>query len=99
MSWISVWVHFVFSTKNRHPFLDANLRSVVFEHIRQNAIGKGIWLERINGYTDHCHCLISLTGEQTISKVAQLIKGEASLWINRNALATNFAWQDDYYAV
>ena len=38
--------------------------------------------------------------EQTISKVAQLIKGESSFWINKNKLTKQkFNWQDDFWAV
>jgi len=30
----------------------------------------------------------------------QLIKGESSFWINKNALCkTKFGWQDEYFAV
>ena len=62
--------------------------------------GKNIFLEAINGYTDHLHCLISLGKDQTISKVSQLIKGESSLWINKgNFTPEKFGWQDDYFAV
>ena len=44
--------------------------------------------------------LISLGKEQNISKVAQLIKGESSFWINKNKLTENkFVWQDDFWAV
>ncbi len=91
----------VFSTKNREPFLNSlDLRKAVFQHIKKNAEEKGIWLDCVNGYQDHCHCLISLGREQTISKVAQLIKGETSFWINQNKLTTEkFMWQDDYWAV
>lgn len=96
---VRVWVHFVFSTKNRYPFLNAAIRKNIFEHIKQNAIEKGIWVDRINGYTDHCHCLVSLAGVQSISKVAQLLKGESSHWINKNALVEGFTWQDDFFAV
>ena len=61
---------------------------------------KEIWLDHINGYIDHAHCLLSLGRDQSISKVAQLVKGESSYWINQNNLTTNkFIWQDDYKAV
>jgi len=91
----------VFSTKNREPFLNSlELRENVFQHIKKNAEEKGIWLDCINGYSDHAHCLISLGKEQSISKVAQLIKGESSFWINQNNLTSQkFMWQDDYWAV
>jgi len=99
MSWVSIWVHMVFSTKNKAPLLDQKIRTRVFQHIKQNAKSKGVWLDSVNGYEDHCHCLISLSKDQTISKVAQLIKGESSFWINKNNFTeSKFAWQDDYWA-
>ncbi len=84
MSWVRIWVHIVFSTKNREPILKSDeTRKQIFQHIKQNAKEKDIWLDCINGYLDHMHCLISLKKDQTISKVVQLIKGESSHWINQ----------------
>jgi len=101
MSWVRIYVHLVFSTKNREPFLhSAQLRKQFFQHIKQNAAEKQIYLDCINGYAEHAHCLISLGKEQSISKVAQLIKGESSFWGNKNSLISKkFIWQDDYWAV
>lgn len=101
MSWVRVYIHMVFATKNRESFLmTKELRKQVFQHIKKNAEEKGIWLDSINGWQDHAHCLISLGKEQSISKIAQLIKGESSFWINQNKLTKNkFEWQDDYWAV
>lgn len=101
MSWVRIWVHLVFSTKNATPFLNSHsLRIQFIQHIKQNAEEKDIWIDTINGYQDHIHCLISLGKDQSISKVAQLIKGESSFWINQNKLIkSKFSWQDDYWAV
>lgn len=101
MSWVRVWIHLVFSTKNREPFLSSKeIRGKVFQHIKQNAEDKSIWLDSVNGYHEHAHCLISLNKDQTISKAAQLIKGESSFWINQNKIIDGkFVWQDDYWAV
>ena len=101
MSWVRVYIHMVFSTKKRIPFLNSTeLRKQVFQHIKKNAEEKDIWLDYVNGWQEHAHCLISLGKEQTISQVAQLIKGESSFWINKNKLTKNkFVWQDDYWAV
>lgn len=101
MSWVRVYIHVVFSTKNREPFLNSpELRKKVFQHIKKNAEQKGVWLDCVNGWEDHAHCLISLGKEQSISKVMQLIKGESSFWINQNNLTkNNFVWQDDYWVV
>ncbi len=100
MSWVRIWVHLVFSTKNREPFLHKEIRKTVFQHIKQNAEKKDIFLDAVNGYSDHAHCLISLNRDKSISETAQLIKGESSHWINQNKLTVDkFIWQDDYWAV
>lgn len=101
MSWVRVWIHMVFCTKNRYPFLNTfEQRSLVFDHIKENAKMKGIFLQSIGGFKDHVHCLISLNKSMTISTTAQLIKGESSFWINRNKITPHhFHWQDDYWAV
>lgn len=76
------------------------IRQKVWNHIKENAIQKGIIIDYVNGYSDHCHCLIFLGSEQTMSKVMQLMKGESSNWINKNQLYFGkFAWQNEYYAV
>ena len=100
MPWVKVWIHFVWSTKNHEPYLSDDIRTTFFQHIRENAIAKGIYIDLINGYIDHVHCLISLGTDQTIEKIMQLIKGESSFWINQNKLSNfKFAWQDEYFAV
>ena len=100
MPFVRIWIHLVWATKNRQPLLTKDIRQKVFAHIRENAPTKNIYVDFVNGYTDHVHCLISLNQEQTIAKVAQLIKGESSFWINKNNLCKeNFEWQDDYFAV
>jgi len=106
MPFIKVYIHFVWSTKNRVPFLNTrDCRNKVWKHIRENAHKKGIFIDQINGYADHCHCLISLGIDQNIQKIIQLIKGESSFWINRDPEifsclnGMKFEWQDEYFAV
>lgn len=100
MSFVKIWVHLVFSTKKRQPFLKKEIRTKMIKHIIDNCKEKGIFLQAINGYDDHLHCLISLGKEQSIAKVSQLIKGESSFWLNNQKLLLDkFQWQDDYFAV
>jgi REP element-mobilizing transposase RayT len=58
MSFIKVYVHFVWVTNDRYPFLTDSIRNDVFNHIREYAKTKNIYIDFINGYTDHVHCLI-----------------------------------------
>ena len=101
MAFVKVYIHFVWSTKNRQPYLNSpELRKTVWEHIRENGKQKGIFIDTIGGYQEHCHCLISLEFDQTIRKIMQLLKGESSFWINKNKLVKyKFQWQDEYFAV
>jgi REP element-mobilizing transposase RayT len=100
MPYIKAWFHLVWATKNRQPFLTKEIREKVFNHIKQNAKLKGIYIDCVNGYIDHIHCLVSLSTDQTISKVLQLIKGESSFWINKEKIcAEKFEWQEEYFAV
>ncbi len=100
MPYVKVYIHFVLSTKNRAPLLSSSdLRKKVWQHIKENAKEKNIYIDFINGYSDHCHCLVSLGIDQTIKNVAQLIKGESSFWINKEKLCdSKFNWQNDYFA-
>ena len=101
MSYIKVYVHLVWSTKKRYPYLySKEIRLQVWKHIRENAEKKGIFIDFVNGYSDHCHCLVSLASDQTISNIVKLIKGESTFWINKQKIiAERFEWQDEYFAV
>lgn len=100
MPHINVWIHFVWTTKDREPLLTESIRYKVFEHIRENAKAKNIFIGALNGWVEHVHCLVSLGSGQTIDEVMRLLKGESSHWINKNQLCHGkFQWQDEYFAV
>lgn len=101
MPYIKVWIHYVWSTKNREAILTDSFQDSLFDHIKQNARLKNIYLDRVNGYYDHVHCLVSLGSDQTIEKIAQLIKGEFSFWFNNKSgfNTSRLEWQDEYFAV
>jgi len=104
MSFIKIYLHFVWATKNRVPYLSSkSIRDDVWDHIHLNSKIKEIHTLYVGGHKDHCHCLVSLSKDQTISKIAQLLKGESSFWINKSGLIKDqfqdlkFDWQDEYY--
>lgn len=99
MPYVKVYLHYVWSTKNRFPFLNSKeIREKVWQHILANSRKKNIFIDFIGGYTDHCHCLLSMGVDQTIKDLAQLIKGESAFWINKQKLCIDqFNWQNDYF--
>lgn len=100
MSYVRVWVHTVWGTKNREHYLTKEIHQRVLSHIRENAKDKEIYIDRLNGVTDHLHCLFGLNADMTIAKTLQLIKGESAYWINKERVTpVRFEWADEYYAV
>jgi putative transposase len=99
MSHVRIWIHAVWGTKNHDPLINDAARVPLFRHIRENANSKGMFIEFINGTHNHVHCLLSLNADYSISKTINLIKGEASHWLNQQKLLSHkFEWADEYFA-
>ncbi len=43
---------------------------------------KGIFIDQISGYSDHCHIHLTVDANQKISDEMHLIKCESPNWIN-----------------
>ena len=100
MPYTNVMLHYIWATTNRMPIISKELKPVLLDHIKENSIKKEIHIDCFNCVEDHIHLLISLGTEQTIAKVAMLIKGESSLWVNQQKIIfSKFEWQDDYIAL
>lgn len=100
MPFINIYIHLIFSTKNREALITKDIKTPLLEHIRTNAKQKEIHVDFMNCVKDHIHLLVSLGAEQSVSKISQLIKGESSYWINKNKITkTKFEWQDEYIAL
>jgi putative transposase len=98
-SLVKVFVHFVWTTKNRDRVLVNEARRAAEEHIRNNAGGKKICIEDVGVQPEHVHTLVRLASDQPIEEVARLIKGESSYWINQNNVVPGkFSWQTGYAA-
>ena len=92
-------IHAVWGTKNRFPFLKTHIKQRVIDHIRENALTKKIYVDTCDGDVDHMHCLFEVGPSMSVATALQLMKGEASKWINdHNITDLKFEWSDDYYA-
>jgi len=100
MPYTKVYIHFIWSTKNREHLISNKLKPLLLKHIKDNSIKKKIFLDTLICVSDHIHLLVSLGAEQTIAKTAMLIKGESSFWVNKEKIIKNkFEWQDEYIAL
>lgn len=75
MAYVKIYVHAVWGTKNRYPYLTSEIKRKVIDHIKENATTKQIHIDCINGANDHLHCLMALNADMSIAKTLNLIKG------------------------
>ena len=96
-----IYVHIVFSTKDRKPWLrDGGLRNQLHAYmatiLRDNVDSPAIL---VNGVEDHIHMLVRLSRKFPVMKIVQESKVETSKWLKRqDTVADDFAWQAGYGA-
>ncbi len=76
--------HFVFSTKNRKPYLQPD-REQVFDYLGGTVRGIGGVPVRIGGWIDHVHLLVKLKTNHCVADCMREIKSSSSKWFNVNS--------------
>ena len=92
-----VYVHIVFSTKNRLNTIDKNIENSLYEYI--GGICKGMECNPliVGGHRNHIHVLCLLSRKVTQMKLLEEVKKQSSKWIKTKGLQyQKFYWQDDY---
>jgi REP element-mobilizing transposase RayT len=92
-------VHIIFSTKDRQPHIDFDLRSRLFAYIGGVVRDIGGIPLVVNGTDDHVHQLVGVPAARSVSEIVRIVKSNSSKWVheefpNRRA----FAWQSGYGA-
>jgi REP element-mobilizing transposase RayT len=94
-----VYLHAVFSTKNREPLLLDDWRDELFRVLGGTANNLGCQSLIVGGTADHVHMLFQLGRTITIADAVGKIKSTSSLWVNQNhPISTPFHWQAGYAA-
>ena len=95
-----VWLHIIFSTKNREPLLpDKQVREKVHAYLA------GIWNQMkspaliVGGIEDHVHILCNQSKNVALKDLIQKVKQDSSKWVKRQWPDLNhFYWQQGYGA-
>lgn len=98
-TYTSLLFHCVFSTKDRRPWIDADLQTRLWSYLGGIAEQNRMKALAVGGTVDHVHMVLSLPSTRDIAKAMQLIKGGSSKWI-RDTFPKHrgFAWQEAYGA-
>lgn len=98
-SYVSLMVHYVFSTKNRQKIITPDLEERLWPYMGGIARENKMKALAIGGIEDHAHVFLSLPSTLSISKAIQLIKGGSSKWVSETFLThREFEWREGYGA-
>lgn len=96
-SYSAIWIHLIWSTKNREPILTPALKHEVYSVINDIANDHEIYIDCINGVEDHVHLLVRLRTDQSVADVVKTIKGGS--WEHfKNDAEKYITWQDGFAA-
>ncbi|MDR1960510.1 MAG: IS200/IS605 family transposase [Planctomycetaceae bacterium] len=94
-----IYLHIVFSTKQRKTFIDATIEPELFNIIGGIIKKDGGVPFLINGTEDHVHILSGFPKSMTLSDFIRNIKHGSSVWIKtKGNRYRDFAWQNGYGA-
>jgi REP element-mobilizing transposase RayT len=98
---IEVFIHYVWATKNRHPYLeDPTIERRVHRCIQAQAAKLGCIVLDINGMPDHVHIILKMPSTTTIAFMAQKMKGVSSTFARDKLFDGDaFDWQEGYAAL
>jgi putative transposase len=92
-----VIVHIIFSTKNREPWLDPNIRPRMHAYLATICRDLGGEALRVGGVADHVHIVTTLPRTLSQAQMVEGIKKPSSKWIKALEVRyRSFFWQRGY---
>jgi REP-associated tyrosine transposase len=94
-----VIVHIIFSTKDREPWLDSNVRPRIHAYLATICRDLGTDFVHVGGVSDHVHIVTTLPRTLSQAQLIEQIKKTSSKWIKTvGARYRGFTWQRGYGA-
>jgi REP element-mobilizing transposase RayT len=94
-----VIIHIIFSTKDREPWLDSDVRPRMHAYLATVCRDLGAELVRVGGVPDHVHIVTTLPRTVSQAQLIEEIKKASSKWIKTlDARYRGFLWQRGYGA-
>jgi REP element-mobilizing transposase RayT len=98
-SYVSSLLHIVFATKDRTPWITADIANRLWPYLGGVARESNMKALQIGGVEDHVHALVSMPSTLSIAKALQVLKGNSSKWIHDTFPHLRcFTWQEGYGA-
>jgi REP element-mobilizing transposase RayT len=97
-TYLSLYYHLVFSTKNRESNITLAWRSKLHKYLAGIVNGLGAQCEIVGGTADHVHLLVKLRATHTLADFMRELKKGSSSWVHEELSKDNFSWQEGYAA-
>jgi REP element-mobilizing transposase RayT len=96
-SYVEVYLHIVFSTKVRTPWITPDIEHRLYPYMAGIAAKKKVPTFQINGTTDHVHLLQKLHPSVSIAKLVGDMKALSTAFVKKLGVS-DFSWQQGYGA-
>jgi REP element-mobilizing transposase RayT len=93
-----IYIHLVFSTKDRAGLIPPDVRSRLHAYLAGTLNAIDCPAVQVGGMPDHVHILFRLSRTVTISDAVKNAKVESSKWMKDECGVGGFAWQAGYGA-
>jgi putative transposase len=97
--WTQLYLHLVWSTWDRHPFLVQGIRERVYECVQAECVELRVDVVAIGGIEDHVHLLVRVPTTIAPADLVKRVKGASSHRVNHDVRPPfYFKWQGAYGA-
>lgn len=97
MAFWRTFYHFVWTTQDRRPQIEARFEERLFAELLAAAQRLGGTVHALNGTADHMHMVVSVPPRIALSSFVGQLKGSASHFVNHECVVeTPFLWERGY---
>ena len=93
-TYLGLYYHLIFSTKNREPFIKPEWRSQLHGYLIGTVVGLEGRTLGVGGTADHVHLLVELMATHRLADFMRDLKKASSSWVHQTIPLAAFGWQD-----
>lgn len=90
-----IYLHLIFSTKNRENNILRQHRTSLFAYIAGTLNSLSCHAIVVGGTENHVHALFRFNTTMTVSDIVRIVKSHSTTWF-KEQIHCNFAWQSGY---
>ncbi len=93
----NILIHLIWSTKDRHPWLEPGIREKTYAFLAGAVRQCDCKAYRVGGVADHVHLAVRLSRTLSVADLVKEVKTASSKWVKtQDASLPEFAWQQGY---